>query len=213
MSAPRIVRVDAAALAGGLAEAAAAIARGEVVATPTETFYGLAVDPAREDAVAAVFRAKGRAASEALPLIAADVAAARGVAAVWSAEAERLAAAFWPGPLTLVVPARPGAVAPGVVAGGTTVGVRVSGHAVARALAAATPGGVITATSANQSGSPPLTTADAVVDALGAGVAVVLDAGATPGGRASTVVALDDGPPRLVREGPVPFARVLESLR
>jgi L-threonylcarbamoyladenylate synthase len=217
VSGSRLLRVDAAstaeALAAALAEAAETIRRGAIVATPTETFYGLAVDPARADAVAAIFRAKGRAAAEALPLIAADVAAARQLAAAWSPEAERLAAAFWPGPLTLVVPVRAGAVAPGVTAGGTTVGVRVSGHAVARALAATAPAGVITATSANRSGSPALATAGAVADALGTAIAVVIDAGATPGGLASTIVALGEGPPRLIREGPIAFARVLESLR
>jgi L-threonylcarbamoyladenylate synthase len=218
VSAPRIVRVDPAAdpaaIALALADAAAALARGAVVATPTETFYGLAVDPARADAVAAIFGAKGRATSEALPLIAADLDAARRVAAAWWPAADRLATAFWPGPLTLVVPVRPGAVVPGVTAGGSTVGVRVSGHAVARALAASTPSGLITATSANRSGTPALASAADVATALGTAVAVVVDAGPSPGGQASTIVALDaDGPPRLIREGPIAFARVLESLR
>jgi len=218
VSAPRIVRVDPdadhAAMAAALAEALVALARGAVVATPTETFYGLAADPTREDAVAAIFAAKGRATSEALPLIAADLAAARRVAAQWGRAADRLATAFWPGPLTLVVPVRAGAVVSGVTAGGPTVGVRVSAHAVARALAASVSCGLITATSANRSGTPALASADAVAAALGGAVDVVIDAGPSPGGLASTIVGLDgDAPPRLIREGPIAFARVLESLR
>jgi L-threonylcarbamoyladenylate synthase len=190
-----------------------ALARGEIIAFPTETFYGLGADPARADAVAAIFAAKGRAAGEALPLIAADTTAARGVAAAWSETAERLAAAFWPGPLTLVVPVRPGAVTAGVTAGRDTVAVRVSGHSLARALAAVAPAGVITATSANRSGSPALATAGDVERALGRGVALIIDGGPSPGGLASTIVDVSAGPPRLIREGPVAFDRVLESLR
>jgi L-threonylcarbamoyladenylate synthase len=190
-----------------------AIARGRILAFPTETFYGLGADPAREDAVAAIFAAKGRAAGEALPLIAWDVAAARGVAAAWTDTADRLAAAFWPGPLTLVVPVRAGAVVTAVTAGRETVAVRVPGHPLARVLAASAPAGVLTATSANRSGSPALTTADDVERALGRGTALIVDGGPSPGGLASTIVDLTEARPRLLREGPVPFARVLESLR
>jgi L-threonylcarbamoyladenylate synthase len=216
-SAARRLRVDPAAdpatLAAALAEAADAIRRGAVVAYPTETVYGLAADPAREDAVAAVFAAKGRAEGEALPLIAADVAAVSRLAGAWSEAHARLAAAFWPGPLTLVVPLRPGVVATGVSAGRADVAVRVSSHPLARALAASTPSGLITATSANRSGSPPSSTADAVAAALGDTIAVIVDGGATPGGPASTIVDVSDGPPRLIRPGPVPFDRVLDFLR
>jgi L-threonylcarbamoyladenylate synthase len=190
-----------------------ALARGEVIAYPTETFYGLGADPARADAVAAIFAAKGRAAGEALPLIAADLDAARRVAAGWSDAAERLAAALWPGPLTLVVAVRPGAVVPGVTAGRGTVAVRVSGHPLARILAALTPSGLITATSANPSGSPALATAGDVERALGPGVALIIDGGPSPGGLASTMVDVSAGPPRLIRAGPIAFEKVLESLR
>jgi L-threonylcarbamoyladenylate synthase len=214
VTAPRRLTIGAMPAAGdaALAEARAAIAAGEVVAFPTETFYGLGVDPGREDAVAAIFAAKGRAAGESLPLIAADTAAARAVAAAWSDTAERLAAGFWPGPLTLVVPVRAGAVDAGVTAGRDTIAVRVPGHPLARALAAAAPNGILTATSANRSGSPALATAQAVADALGAGVGLIIDGGPAPGGLASTIVDVSGERPRLIREGPVPFARVLEFL-
>jgi L-threonylcarbamoyladenylate synthase len=193
--------------------ATAAIARGLLIAFPTETFYGLGADPAREDAVAAIFAAKGRGAGEALPLIAAGTDAARGLASRWSETAGRLAAAFWPGPLTLVVPVRAGAVAPGVTAGRDTVAVRVPGHPLARILAACAPAGVLTATSANRSGFPALTTADEVQRALGKGVTLIVDGGPSPGGLASTIVDVTGEHPRLIREGPVAFDRVLEFVR
>jgi L-threonylcarbamoyladenylate synthase len=193
--------------------AIAAIARGQIIAFPTETFYGLGADPAREDAVAAIFAAKGRAAGEALPLIAAETEAARRVAAIWSEMADRLAAAFWPGPLTLVVPVRAGTVTAGVTAGRDTIAVRVPGHPLARVLAGCAPAGVLTATSANRSGSPALASADDVERALGKGVALIIDGGPSPGGLASTIVDVTGAHPRLIREGPVPFARVLEFVR
>ena len=189
------------------------LAEGGLIAFPTETFYGLGADPANAAAIAAIFAAKGRAAGEALPLIAADLHAARGIAAAWSETAERLAAQFWPGPLTLVVPVRAGAVVAGVTAGRDTIAVRVPGHPLARALASTAPAGVLTATSANRSGSPALTTAAEVERALGAGTALIIDAGPSPGGLASTIVDLSGAAPRLIRQGPVPFERVLESLR
>jgi L-threonylcarbamoyladenylate synthase len=204
---------DPATHAAALAEAADAIRRGAVVAYPTETVYGLAADPTRDDAVAAVFAAKGRAGGEALPLIAADIAAASRLAATWSEAHARLAAAFWPGPLTLVVPLRPGVLAIGVSAGRADVAVRVSSHPLARALAASTPSGLITATSANRSGAPASSTADEVAATLGHAIALIVDGGPTAGGPASTIVDVAHGPPRLIRAGPVPFDRVLEFVR
>ena len=186
--------------------------RGGLIAFPTETVYGLAADPASFGAVARVFHVKGRAYEEALPLIAADIDAARSVASVWSPAASALADRFWPGPLTLVVPVNERAVAMRATGGRGTIGVRVSSHPVARVLASVAPAGVITATSANRSGSPPHTTADAVAHAL-AEVDVILDGGDAPGGPASTIVDLTGAEPRLIREGPISFARVLESLR
>jgi L-threonylcarbamoyladenylate synthase len=211
--APLRIGVEPGAEDVALGHARMAIARGGIVAFPTETFYALGADPAREDGVAAIFAAKGRAAGEALPLIAADVQAARRVAAEWSDRADRLATAFWPGPLTIVVPVRAGAVVPGVTAGRDTIAVRVPGHPLARALAAAAPDGLLTATSANRSGSPALSTADEVERVLGPGVALVIDGGPSAGGLASTIVDLIGAAPRLIRQGPVPFDRVLESLR
>ena len=213
----RLLRVepglDPEALQSALQAASVVLEREGVVAFPTETVYGLAADPASFGAVAKVFAVKGRGAQEPLPLIAADVDAARRIASVWSPVAARLASVFWPGPLTVVVPADFARVVIRATAGTGTVGVRVSSHPVASALANVAPAGVITATSANLSGMPALATADAVAAALDDRVEIVVDGGASPGGPASTIVDVTGAEPRLIREGPIAFARVLESLR
>lgn len=195
-----------------LAEAAAVIRAGGVVAYPTETFYGLGADPRSAKGVAAVFAAKGRAAGEALPLIAADVAAVERLLGKLSPLAARLVSRFWPGPLTLVVPLRPGILAEGVSAGRDTIAVRVSDHPVARALADAA-GGLITSTSANRSGEPPAVDAASVASTLGERIDLIIDAGAAEGLAPSTLVDVTADVPRLVRPGRVPFDRVLESLQ
>jgi L-threonylcarbamoyladenylate synthase len=204
--------LDMEALQRRLAFAASVLERGGVIAFPTETVYGLAADPASLAGVVQVFELKGRSEGEALPLIAADVDAARRIASVWSTVTATLAARFWPGPLTLVVPVNDAAVVARATAGRGTVGVRVSSHRVARALAAVAPAGVITSTSANRSGTPPHTSADGVAAAFDH-IDVILDGGDAPGGPASTIVDVSAGEPRLIREGPIAFARVLESLR
>ena len=212
---PRRVGVAPGAEGAAMPFARAAIARGHIIAFPTETFYGLGADPAREDAVAAIFAAKGRAAGEALPLIAADTDAARARRARSGARRPSgWPRAFWPGPLTLVVPVRAGAVVAGVTAGRGHVAVRVPGHPLARALAACAPAGVLTATSANRSG---LARADhgrrRWSARSGWASALIVDGGPSPGGLASTIVDLTTATPRLIRRRPVAFDRVLEFLR
>ena len=193
-----------------LVRAAEAIRAGGVVVFPTDTLYGLAADPRSARAVESVFRLKGRPAAEPLPLVAADVDQVERQAAVMSPLARRLAAAFWPGPLTLVLTASP-ALAPEVTAGTGTVAVRVPAHAVARQLAALA-GCPLTATSANRSGDPPADTAEAAAAGLEAGLSGILDAGRTPGGAPSTIVDARGDGPRLVRAGAIAFERVLASL-
>jgi L-threonylcarbamoyladenylate synthase len=203
------VGVDAAALA----RAAAAIARGEVVAYPTDTFYGLAADPRSAQAIARVFVAKGRASAEPLPLIASDLAQVEQWFGALSPDAARLAHRFWPGPLTLVLPLRADHAFPSTLtAGRANIAIRVPAHPIARALALAA-GGVITSTSANPSGTPPASTADAVIAMLTDRIAMVIDGGATPGGAPSTIVDLQEESPRLVRAGVLAWERVLESLQ
>jgi L-threonylcarbamoyladenylate synthase len=190
--------------------AAAVLRRGGLVAYPTETFYGLGALARDAAAVARLARAKGRPDGRPLPLVVADRAQLDEVA-VLSPLAARLADAFWPGPLTLVLPARPG-LPPDIEAGTGAVGVRIPGSDLARALARAA-GGAIVSTSANLSGDPPPTRPEALAESLRARLDHVLDGGATPGGLPSTVVAVEADAVRLVREGAVPFGAVLASLR
>lgn len=189
-------------------QAVALIHHGRVVAYPTDTLYGLAVDPRNADAVRRLFALKGRPETSALTLIASDAAqAAR--AARFSPLAERLAARWWPGPLTIVIAAAPG-LAPETLAGGHTVGVRVPGSELARTLAAAV-GFCITATSANPSGAPPASGAQQVAVSLPR-VDAIIDGGDAPGGAPSTIVNAAGEEPILLREGAIPWDRVLKSL-
>ncbi len=185
-----------------LDRAVAALRAGRIVCFPTETFYGLAVDARSIGAVAALVAAKGRRDAAPIAAIAADPAAAR---MLWAEPVPRraldLAAAHWPGPLTLICPSAPGLPAPLVGPDGT--GVRVSSHPWATALAAGF-GGPITATSANRAGAPPPRTAVEAEAALGRSVAVYLDAGPSAGGPPSTVAAVRaDGSLVVVRPGAV----------
>jgi len=201
--------VDIATLAR-VRSAAEVLRRGGIVAYPTETFYGLGALARDGAAVDRVARAKGRPDGKPLPLLAADRTQVDEVAEVGSAGA-RLAAAFWPGPLTLVLPARPG-LAPAIAGGTGTVGVRVPGSEVARALAGAA-GGAIVSTSANLAGEPPPVRVEDLSAALRARLDLVLDAGPAPGGLPSTVVAIEGGAVRLVRAGAVSFEDVMAALR
>jgi L-threonylcarbamoyladenylate synthase len=194
----------------GIAAAVAVLQSGGIVAYPTDTLYGLAVDPRNDTAVERLFAVKGRGAASAIALIAADAAMAEGVAASGFGPLERrLASAFWPGPLTIVVPASGGMSA--ALAPRGTLGVRVPAHLVARSLSAAF-GACITATSANLTGRPPAVTADEVAATLGELVDCLVDAGPAPGGPPSTIVEVVDGRPVLHRAGAVAWDRVLESV-
>lgn len=198
------------ALAIEIERLAALLRGGGVVAYPTETFYGLGALARDGAALERLARAKGRPEGKPLPLIAADEEMVEQVAAP-SATARRLASRFWPGPLTLVLPARAGLPAP-ITAGTGTVGIRVPGSEVARALCRAA-GGPIVATSANPSGGPPPSSAGALDAALLARIDGVLDAGSTPGGQPSTVVRVDGARLTLLREGAVPFDAVERAAR
>jgi L-threonylcarbamoyladenylate synthase len=195
----------------GIARAARWIHAGGVVVFPTETFYGLAVDPTQERAVHALFDLKGRDERAAVPLVASSTGQVELVCGPLTGLNARLAAAYWPGPLSLVFDA-PAAFVPAVHGGAGTVAVRVPGHGVARALAAAC-GHLITATSANRSGTPPASSADALGWLVGDARVHVIDGGSTPGERPSTIVDARAMPPRLVREGVVAWSRVLESMK
>jgi L-threonylcarbamoyladenylate synthase len=188
-----------------LARAAALLRDGRLVAFPTETVYGLGARADEARAVAAIFAAKGRPSQNPLIVHVASVEAARALAAAWSDEAERLARAFWPGPLTLVLARRRGAVADEVAASGPTVAVRVPEHPVARALldAAAVP---VAAPSANLSTSISPTSAAHVLKSLGGRIDAVLDGGVTGYGIESAIVDVSCARPSLLRHGALSLA-------
>lgn len=186
----------------GLAEAARLLRAGALVAFPTETVYGLGADATDAQAVARIFAAKDRPRFN--PLIAhlPDGASARGQGA-FDGAAERLAEAFWPGPLTLVVPAHTGtSVCDLARAGLPSVALRVPASPLARDLLAAL-GRPLAGPSANRSGRVSPTRPEHVLADLAGRIAAVLDGGATPVGIESTVVACLGGPPRLLRPGGV----------
>ncbi len=183
----------------GLARAARVLEQGGVVAFPTETLYGLAVDYRNADALARLAALKGREATKPFPLILARAAEAEELAAEIPLPVRGLMARFWPGPLTLVLAARPG-LSPRLVSAQGGVGMRVSPHPVAAGLARAL-GRAITATSANLSGRPAVERPELLDPELLAGVDMLIDAGPTPGGPASTVLDAQAWPPRVLRAG------------
>lgn len=187
-----------------LEEAARALAEGWPVAIPTDTVYGLAVDPFQPGATERVFEAKRRPRDVSLPVLVTGRAQALTLTTAVPAGALVLMDRFWPGPLTVVLPARPGLGAD-LGDDDVTVGVRCPAHPVPLALCAAT--GPLATTSANRHGEPTLVTADAVAATFGAAVAVVLDGG-TCAGRASTVVDCTGQEPRLLRQGRLPWDEV-----
>jgi L-threonylcarbamoyladenylate synthase len=191
-----------------IVEAVGVLRGGGVVAYPTDTLYGLAVDPANDTAVRRLFDLKGRDAATAIALIAADAAQAEHAGRFGPVQ-RRLATAFWPGPLTIVVPATD--TLSQLLAPRGTLGVRVPAHAVARALAERF-AQCVTATSANRSGAAAPASAADVVRAFSDGVDLLLDAGAARGGPPSTIVEVVDGRLTLHRAGAIAWDRVLESL-
>lgn len=193
-----------------VAAAVAALEAGEAVALPTETFYGLAVDCANAEALLGLNRLKRKAADEPLLLMMEGPDQVATVADSVPPKFEELAQLFWPGPLTLVIPASPRL--PAEVSGGRgTVAVRVPGLALPRHLARAL-GRPITGVSANLHGQRPCRTAADVAGIFPEGVAVILDGGPTQGGAPSTIVDLTGERPTVVREGILPSSSLAPFL-
>ncbi len=203
----RRVPVDSAAPEADILRLAAELLRaGGVVAYPTDTLYGLAVDPRNDRAVGELYRIKGRLVDKAIPLIAADRDQVEARAGALGASASALARIFWPGPLSIVVPAWPG-LSPALLAGHAGVAVRVPAHVLPRRLAEAF-GYPVTSTSANLSGLPPTPDPETVADLLAGTSALLLDGGRAPGGPPSTIVDTTGDPVVLVREGAIRWERV-----
>ncbi len=206
MSSPEILPIDDHAIE----RTAALIRAGQCVAVPTETVYGLAADATSGEAVARIYAAKGRPAFNPLIVHVASLDEAMRLAE-FSSEALRLAEAFWPGPLTMVLPARAGSpIAALATAGLATVAIRMPAHPAMRALIAAS-GRPLAAPSANASGRISATTAAHVAASLGERVPLILDGGATEHGLESTIVALTDGSLRVLRPGPIDAAALASA--
>jgi len=197
-----------------------ALRRGGLVVFPTDTLYGLGADPRSGEGLRRLGEAKGRKGrGKAIPLLLDEPARA----AEWAAEippaAARLMERFWPGAVTIVVPAAPG-VPPEITGGGPTVGLRVPDHPVPRALARAL-GGAVTGTSANRAGNPGAwESAEKILEEFTGEVDWVLWDGPSPGAgdaaeaarAASTVVRAEGGRAVLLREGRIPFAAIRDFL-
>ncbi|PKB14035.1 translation factor SUA5 [Novosphingobium kunmingense] len=192
----------------GIALAAERLRQGGLVAVPTETVYGLAARADSADAVAAIYRAKGRPDFNPLIVHVADLAQAETLA-LFDGRARQLAAAFWPGALTMVLPLRAGArIAPAVTAGLPSVALRCPAHPVMGAVLRQS-GLALAAPSANRSGAISPTTAAHVAGSLGDRVDVILDGGACAAGIESTIVALrPDGTWQILRPGPIDEASI-----
>jgi L-threonylcarbamoyladenylate synthase len=190
----------------GRDEAAEVLRAGGIVALPTDTVYGIAVALDTPGGVERLFAAKQRAPDKGIMLLLADAAQAPSIGA-WPATAAALAAAFWPGGLTVVVPQRPDVPLPAALTAGTaTIGLRVPDHETPRALAAAV--GPLPTTSANRSGEPEARDASGIIEQLGDAVDLVIDGGPAHGGPPSTVVDCTVDPPRILRAGAVPVGEI-----
>ncbi|WP_425414216.1 L-threonylcarbamoyladenylate synthase [Paenibacillus taiwanensis] len=189
--------------------AAQLLAQGQTVAFPTETVYGLGADATSTRAVEQIFYAKGRPSDNPLIVHIADQAEVEQLVEPYNELVSRLMERFWPGPLTLVLPVRQGAVSPKVTAGLTTVAVRMPDHEVARRLIRAA-GRPIAAPSANRSGRPSPTTAAHVLEDLDGRIAGIVDGGPTGVGVESTVVEVDGDRVHVLRPGGITIAMLQE---
>ncbi len=184
------------------------LAAGGLVVFPTDTVYGVAARAFDGAAVERLYAAKERPVEKAIPVLLGEAGDLEQVAAEVPPMALTLAARFWPGPLTIVVPKHPNL--PEAVSATATVGVRIPDHPVARSLLRAA--GPLAVTSANRSGLPAPSLADEVRAQLGGRVALILDGGRTPGGAPSTVVDCTGPEPRILRAGPVGREAILACL-
>ncbi len=182
-----------------LSRALSVLQNGMVVAFPTDTVYGLGALAFDTQAIESIYAIKDRPAEKAIPILIGDLHDLNKVAISLPPMAAKLAARFWPGPLTLVVPKNP--ALPEIVSTAPTVGVRIPDHPIARALLKAA--GPMAVTSANRSGQPSPTTAEEVMQQLNGRIPLVLDGGETPGGLSSTVVDCLGPEPVILRAGPI----------
>jgi L-threonylcarbamoyladenylate synthase len=184
--------------------------KGGLVAFPTESFYGLAVDASNEDAIRRLFKVKKRRDNSPILVLIPSIGYLKGYVADVPEIALALIERFWPGGLTLLFKAGPD-ISRLLTAGTAKIGVRISSHPVAAALALAV-GSPITGTSANISGRPGCVTAGEVHVSFGKGVDLILDGGKTAGGKGSTILDVTVNPPEIVREGMVAREQLEEKI-
>jgi len=194
------------ATADNILAASKIVRRGGLIVYPTDTVYGLGCDPLNVEAVKRLFKAKGER-KKPLPILASDVEHVEKIAHL-SGRARKIAARFWPGPLTLVVPKKP-ALPDVVTCNLDSVGVRVPKHDIALQLMRLSKG-LLVGTSANKTGQKPPQTAYEAAEQLGKEANVILDGGPTALGTPSTVVDLTSEKPKILREGPIRLEDILQ---
>jgi L-threonylcarbamoyladenylate synthase len=194
--------------ADAVEQAAELLRTGQVVAFPTDTVYGVGALFSDEEAVERIYWVKGRPETKGIPILLASALDVP-LVAVPNEVAEILMEAFWPGPLTLVLPKQESV--PAAVCREPTVAVRVPDHELVRALITAT-GAPLAVTSANCSGEPPTTNPATVFEMLGGRVAAIVDGGLAPGGIPSTIVDCTADPPQILRPGPIPASGIADAI-
>ncbi len=194
-----------------ITQAAEVIRQGGIVAFPTETYYGLAVDPFNPAAVERLFRLKKRPSAKPLLTLVSEKSQLSSLTPVVPSQYEILIDCFWPGPLTLIFKAL-SSLSPFVCGLTNTIGARISSNALATALVAEI-GQPITATSANVSGHLPAVTAAEVARFFGSGLDYVLDGGQTPGGKGSTLIGMNQGKAILIRDGVISISEITQCLQ
>jgi len=205
----RVIKIPGADKKAALIEAAGEIKGGGIVAFPTETFYGLGVIYSDTQALMKLFELKRRPKDKPTPLIIGDVSALAVIASAPEKIAWRIIERFWPGPLTVLLAAKPGL--PDLITGGSgKVAVRVPGRSFALDLARAV-GYPLTATSANISGMPPSENPGDVIGYFGDRINLLIDGGRAPGGKPSTIIDMSQGGISLVRPGAVAYEKILEA--
>ncbi len=190
-----------------ITEAVEILRGGGIIAYPTETFYGLGADGCNDEAVEKIFLIKGRDIKNPVSVIIGGRDDLRGIVQDIPDRALSLMERFWPGALTIVFSASAN-VSPLLTAGTGKIGVRISSHPIATALAG-TLGRPLTATSANPSGGKVCTSAQEVMESIGDQIDVIIDGGETPGGKGSTILDVTADPPVILREGAIPASVIL----
>lgn len=196
--------------ANAIAETAVYLRQGDLVVFPTDTVYGLGVDAFNADAILQLYTVKQRPLDKGIPILLADLADVNKMTAALPAAAQTAIAAFWPGPLTIIVPKHPSL--PDCLSPNNGIALRIPDNAAARALIRAA-GGALAASSANLSGRPPACDGPSALAELAGRVAVVLDGGPTAGNIPSTIVSYLQPEPVILREGPLSAAQLCLSAK